>query len=270
MLRRLATASGVGCASAAYVYSQWLDFNESVESSAVAEEHLPLSAESQRTRVVRVPQLLNAAEIQAVHDVAARLKPLIGSAGRTAHNQAAAYRNGAWETMYLSTDGLLAKEMPWLQERIRATAAKVDQQQGWKLLDRATTPVNTRCVEYHTVDAGGSLPYPTHYDHGSLLTLDILLTDPDEFDGGEFSTLEADGTMLKHEWRAGDALVFQSHKFHCVSPVTAGRRNVLITELWEGEERHCAHRCEKHRGHCGHTARMSFWRRALSDLASDL
>lgn len=66
------------------------------------------------------------------------------------------------------------------------------------------------------------------------------------------------------------ALVFVSHKFHCVTPVTAGRRHVLVMELWEGEERECAHRCERHTGPCSHSVRASFWRRAFSDLASDL
>ena len=138
------------------------------------------------------------------------------------------------------------------------------------MLERATTPIAPRCVEYHTVTPGGSLPFPTHYDAGSLVTIDVLLTDPSEFEGGQFSTLESDGTMQPHAFQKGDALAFVSHKFHCVSKVTAGQRNVLVMELWEGEERACAHRCERHRGHCSHTTRASFWRRALSDLGSDL
>ena len=35
----------------------------------------------------------------------------------------------------------------------------------------------------------------------------------------------------------GDALVFLSHKAHCVQPVTHGLRQTLVMELWEGEER---------------------------------
>ena len=138
------------------------------------------------------------------------------------------------------------------------------------MIDRATSPVVPRCVEYHTVEPGGSLPFPTHYDAGSLVTIDVMLSDTSEFEGGSFGTLECDGELHMHAFEKGDAVVFVSHKYHCVQPVTAGRRQVLVMELWEGEERECAHRCEKHTGYCGHSVRQSFWRRAMSDLASDL
>jgi predicted 2-oxoglutarate/Fe(II)-dependent dioxygenase YbiX len=271
MMRKAVAAGGAASVSvAALVLKQYQEWQETQELSQCSEAHLPLSSEACATRVVHIPHFLSAKEVQCVHEVADRLKPVVGSAGRTSSNQAAAYQKGTWETLYLSTDGQFAREMPWLHERIFSKATEVDKQEGWNLLDRATTPIATRCVEYHTVEPGGSLPFPTHYDAGSLLTIDVLLTDPNEFEGGEFATLEPDGHLKPHHFRAGDALIFQSHKFHCVSPVTAGRRNVLIMEIWEGEERHCAHRCEKHRGHCGHTARMSFWRRALSDIGSDI
>ena len=32
-------------------------------------------------------------------------------------------------------------------------------------------------------------------------------------------------------------MLFLSHKYHCVSPVESGVRNVLVAELWEGDER---------------------------------
>ena len=41
-------------------------------------------------------------------------------------------------------------------------------------------------------------------------------------------------------------MVFVSNKYHCVAPVTAGRRNVLVVELWHGEARCCDHRCVQH------------------------
>ena len=57
-----------------------------------------------------------------------------------------------------------------------------------------------------------------------------------DFAGGNFQTLEADGHLEPHQFELGDALVFVSHKYHCVAPVTAGRRRVLVTELFCGEE----------------------------------
>jgi hypothetical protein len=33
----------------------------------------------------------------------------------------------------------------------------------------------------------------------------------------------------------GDAALFVSHKYHNVRPITAGKRTVLVVELWEGQ-----------------------------------
>ena len=90
-----------------------------------------------------------------------------------------------------------------------------------------------------------------HYDFGSVLTIDVMLSQPGaDFKGGAFQTPEADGSVRAHRFEYGDALVFVSHKPHFVAPVEAGERRVLIMELWEGEERHCPHRCVVPHGHC--------------------
>lgn len=54
--------------------------------------------------------------------------------------------------------------------------------------------------------------------------------------GGVLQTLEADGALLPHAWEQGDALVFLSHKYHCVSELTGGTRQVMVCEFWEGTE----------------------------------
>merc|ERR1719382_1688905 len=78
-----------------------------------------------------------------------------------------------------------------------------------------------------------------------------MLSRPGEdFDGGEFRTLEADGDLKAHEFGFGDAVAFVSHRRHCVAPVTRGLRQVLVTEFWHGEERDCAHRCCQRWGSC--------------------
>ena len=67
--------------------------------------------------------------------------------------------------------------------------------------------------------------------------------------------------MKKIQFEKGDMLLFLSHKYHTVAEVTSGLRQVLILELWQGEERECAHRCEQHWGACTTTlavARMQF------------
>ena len=123
-----------------------------------------------------------------------------------------------------------------------------------------------RCCEYHHHPVGDGLADERHYDMDSLVTIDILLDEPGvDFDGGDFQTLElkagqgvsdskegrqASGpskgeVLMRHDFRSGDALVFVSHKYHCVAPVTSrGLRRVLVTELWGYGARSCPHRCE--------------------------
>jgi hypothetical protein len=86
---------------------------------------------------------------------------------------------------------------------------------------------------------------PKHYDLNSLLTKDIMLSDETFFEGGHLQTYEAEGVLKKHTFQQGDALIFVSHKYHCVSRVTSGYRNVMVLEFWYRLERHCPHRCEQ-------------------------
>eukprot|EP01052_Picozoa_sp_SAG31_P031852 SAG31_NODE_3424_length_4291_cov_1.659113_7_plen_106_part_00 len=99
-----------------------------------------------------------------------------------------------------------------------------------------------------------------HYDMGSCVTIDIMLTQPK--DGGSFQTLETNGQLLSHKFERGDAVIFPSHKYHCVQPVVNGTRQVLILELWVGEERSCNHRCEQHFGRCDYV--RTVWHNATN------
>lgn len=270
MLRRL-PLTRVGAAAAAaggYVASEYEAYTKIVEDARV-EHHLPSPDDARLTEVVTVPRLLNDEEIAAVERLSSSKGSVMGSAGRNAANQAASYHTGVWETTYLSTGGVFAQELPEVRAKLIKAAADADERH-WGILRCATMPVAPRCVEYHRVSPSGSLPFEGHHDAGSMLTIDVLLSDPAEFDGGAFVTTDTDGTQREHAFGRGDALIFLSHKPHSVMPVTAGERRVLVMELWEGEERKCGHRCERHWGPCNHTARASFWRRALQDIASDL
>ena len=46
-------------------------------------------------------------------------------------------------------------------------------------------PMHIRCIELHTYTQGGRLAEPGHKDMGSRLTMVVLLSSPDEFDGGK-------------------------------------------------------------------------------------
>lgn len=155
MLRRRALqASAAAGAAAALAVQQYSDYINLVDGSAVAELHLPLSAEAQKTEVVRVRGFLSPAEVDDLHALHSELKPRLGSAGRNSSNQAAAYRQGSWETTYLSTDGLFAQERPALRDRIVELAREVDAQH-WHVMNRATQLVVPR---WHVAAAAPRLP----------------------------------------------------------------------------------------------------------------
>ena len=81
-----AAASAVGCASA-LVVQQWWEYEAYMRECSISEAHLPLSAEAQPTQVCKIPGLLTAAEVAAVHQLAAELRPLVGSAGRNENTE---------------------------------------------------------------------------------------------------------------------------------------------------------------------------------------
>ena len=198
-------------------------------------------AKAQATRVASLPALLSPADISRVHECAASSA---SSAGKDLSKH-----DGRWDTLYLHTGGHFQRECPDILAKIvegmqRAERAEPSMRQ--LLTSLPVEDVGCRCIEYHEVREGGGLPDPRHHDIGSLLTVDVMLSDPSaDFEGGEFHTLECDGMLQPHAFSAaGDALMFVSHKYHCVQPVRSGLRHVLVLEFWVGPERHCAHRCD--------------------------
>ena len=164
--------------------------------------------------------------------------------------QSCDHRDAKWNTIYLHAGGQFQSHCPDILAKIIAAVRAADAREpSMKMLVRKRErDVGVRCVEYHQVQLGGALPEHTHMDRGSLATVDILLSEPGvDFEGGEFRTLESDGTLLPHQFggrdRPGDALLFVSHKYHCVQPVCKGLRRVLVIELWLGPDRDCEHRC---------------------------
>ncbi|CAJ1421292.1 unnamed protein product [Effrenium voratum] len=161
-------------------------------------------------------------------------------------------RQGQWSTCYLHADGVAHTFLAPILQKLKDHAVHMDRQKGWNCLKGADSErLRVRCVEHHVVTSGGALPDPTHFDGGSVFTIDVMLNSPGiDFQGGDFCTLESSGELQPHSFARGDALVFLSHKAHCVQPVTSGERQTLVMELWEGEERRCNHRCEQRWGPC--------------------
>ena len=192
---------------------------------------------AQGSSVVRVPAALSEADIDDLHSLAAE--------SPSSHN----FPNH--DTCFLSSEGAFAERLPHIRQKLMDIAAQVDADQRWHLL--RDQHVNPRVVELHTASthrAPAPLLDVDHYDMGSLITIDVMLSGKDAFEGGAFETLEESGEMKPHAFERGEALVFVSHKYHRVAPLTSGTRQVLVMELWSGVERTCAHRCSSREGRC--------------------
>jgi hypothetical protein len=196
----------------------------------------PIPECAQRTEVVRLPAFFSKEETEKILAL-----------GETVPVHRF-LREEKWETRYLHADGRFATALPTLLDKLLAAAHMVDTQQGWGLLTGRA--IGVRLAEMHRVQPSMSstLLARKHYDRGSLLTLDVMLKPASA--GGIFSTLEVGGRLRDHQFEMGDLLVFVSHKYHCVSGVEEGTRCVMVLELWEGEPRVCAHRCDTRCGEC--------------------
>ena len=69
---------------------------------------------------------------------------------------------------------------------------------------------------------GGGLHTQKHVDQGSLVTIDILLSDPAEIEGGVLQTLEADGALLPHAWEQWRRVSSSSRTSTTASPSSTG------------------------------------------------
>ena len=124
----------------------------------------------------------------------------------------------AWTTTYLHTKHLFQTRFAPMFQKLRALAMEADAE-TWGLVAAGETAgvirspgspqthppqpsqphpppqwqVHPRVIEVHEAGAGAGLPFDKHYDSGSIVTLDVLLSSRDEFEGGHFQTLEPDG-----------------------------------------------------------------------------
>ncbi len=151
---------------------------------------LPDISDAVATRVKRVPRFLSEADIASLHAVA-----------NVARTTASGYTPQATLDRQLREGGrtvwinhFLREELPELHGRILQAAKEADEELwGGVLNDRAMLSI--RSAEYHTVMHEGGVAMAPHADHGSLITIDLMLSDTSEFEGGQFQTLETDGQL---------------------------------------------------------------------------
>jgi hypothetical protein len=270
MRRRNLLALFGSCGATAFSFSQWRSESRDEEANSerinTALQRLPSLEEAQRTRVKRIPKFLSNEEVERLEQEIRSSQPSCGQAMRDALG-VKMLTHTAWRTTYLHSDDVFSTKMPTLVDKLLTAAAMVDRSEGWGLLTGAVQP---RTIEYHEALRGGGLAQPDHFDGGSCVTVDIMLSDTAGFSGGEFRTLEADGSLQQHTFERGDMLVFVSHKFHMVDRIHSGERRVFVMEFWEGDRRTCSHRCLKRFGDCPYSKRSAVLETIFHNLGSDL
>lgn len=212
-----------------------------------------------RQRAVLVPGFLTETQVQRV--LAEVTRPRMYQPYTHAEEDLGPDGEALHTTRYLHCKRRFRRRLPALREAVFSLARAVDEVEGWHLLSQGVQtgantrnikhgacPVSIRCAEVHEMVPGGRLSAWDHYDVGSLVTLDVMLEEPES--GGEFQTPEADGAATTHNFRRGDALVFPSAKYHRVEAVRRGRRRTLVVEFWCGREVTEDHRCETRVGRC--------------------
>lgn len=96
--------------------------------------------------------------------------------------------------------------------------------------------LGTESWQYTVYDQTNSGTYNWHIDTNRIdennirkLSVSILLSDPNEFEGGKL-LLNLQGNIIVAEERQGRAIFFPSWIPHCVTPVTKGTRKSLV--IW--------------------------------------
>uniref|UniRef100_A0A7S4DZF3 Prolyl 4-hydroxylase alpha subunit domain-containing protein n=3 Tax=Lotharella globosa TaxID=91324 RepID=A0A7S4DZF3_9EUKA len=205
---------------------------------------LPLPAEAQASQVHYIRNFLSKNEIAHLMDVVSSMQRegFPGVVNRQSPGKP--WLHTTWRTTYLHTNGAFEQRLPLLGKKLRQAFADVDRRE-WNLIPTFDpSSLHFRTVEFHEYWPGGQLSQAQHYDSGSIITMDIMLADPNrDYKGGDLVTPEIDGTRKYHQLQKGDAAFFLSHKYHNVLPITEGKRMVLVVELWSGPERVCPHRC---------------------------
>jgi len=123
----------------------------------------------------------------------------------------------------------LADESCGLPALERKLLSAMEANDSWGLT--SSREINVRSFEFHEYTDGGSVLDSEHRDDGSLLTLSVLLSPLEDFQGGSFITWQS-GEAVKHQLARGDGILFVSEKRHNVE-VVQGRRHALIMEVWD-------------------------------------
>jgi hypothetical protein len=123
--------------------------------------------------------------------------------------------------------------LPEIASTVQRTAelAYEYERTNWK--DHSLTPpgeCGLRTSEY--LDYRRFKTLGEHDDRGSIYTVLYALSDPSEYEGGQYFILDSDDTKHFFKPKQYSALVFLSEKTHGVSEIESGHRRMFTNEYW--------------------------------------
>lgn len=122
-----------------------------------------------------------------------------------------------------------------LLDRLLALAPGLVEKGGWLHVDS----LRVRCVEVIQYEGGKESEQNIgwHTDGATLLTIAAMLSNKTAYEGGRINLRSEDGMRSEqHELDAGDIIAWRGWTDHQVQAVTAGRREVLVLEVWAGDD----------------------------------
>jgi len=188
----------------------------------------PPAEEAQKMQLVVRKGIFSAEEVSKIHQVAQRVRKA------TAKERKRRFLRHGWivgqkvmadqhmhSKLYLHAKRCFQEQIPEIHDKLLDLIWEADQEH-WHIL-AAHPHLTVRCAEYHEYNPGGGLRQKRHYDEGSLVTIDVMLSPHGAFQGGELGTCEPGGLMKMHNLDSpGDVAIFPSHKYDSVEGVTKG------------------------------------------------
>jgi hypothetical protein len=129
--------------------------------------------QAQRSKVFRQKKFLSEQEILSVCSIVKNLD--IQSYTNNPSQDIDDMGYAVHTTSYINTDNLFSSKLRWLKDRIFPLIWIANERSHWGF-DTTSEKINIRVAEYHEMEVNGSLRDHHHYDVGSLITVDIMLS----------------------------------------------------------------------------------------------
>lgn len=122
-----------------------------------------------------------------------------------------------------------------LQDAMLQFAIQADKDAGWGLTPLQLRLRRVELLYYEKSSAGVQSELGGWHTDGGLLTMAVMLSEEDDFEGGA-QEVRFKGSTLRHKLSRGDVMVWRGWTEHRVTPVTDGLRKVFIVEFWSGPD----------------------------------